>query len=59
MSDTNSVYHVYCAKSKSKVIAHNLTYDELSNKILNDEFDLESIEILKLSKENYHEDVSY
>ena len=59
MSDTNSVYHVYCTKSKSKVIAHNLTYDELSNKILNDEFDLESIEILKLSKEKYLEDVSY
>jgi len=59
MSDTDSVYHVYCAKSKTKVIAHNLTYDELSNKILNDEFDLESIEILKLSKEKYLEDVSY
>ena len=40
MSDTNSVYHVYCAKSKTKVLAHNLTHDELSNKILNYEFDL-------------------
>lgn len=46
------VYHVY---KKDSVLSHNLTYEQLCDKIAKDEIDLEDVEIIQLSPPSYTE----
>jgi len=50
-----NVYHVYKKKS---VVAHNLTYDELCEKVEKSDIDLDQVEIVQLSPPPY-QDASY
>jgi hypothetical protein len=46
------VYHVY---RKDSVIAHNLTYNQLCDKVAKDEIDLKDVDIIQLSPPQYSE----
>lgn len=46
------VYHVY---KKDSVLAHNLTYEQLCDKVAKDEIDLEDVEIIQLTPPSYIE----
>jgi len=46
------IYHIY---SNENIIAHSLTFDELCDKINNEEINLENVEILQLSPPQYSE----
>lgn len=45
-------YHVY---RKNSVLAHNLTYEQLCDKVAKNEIDLEDVEIIQLSPPVYSE----
>jgi hypothetical protein len=49
------IYHIY---KEDNVVAHNLSFDELCDKIKKDEIDFEEVEILQLSLPQYI-DASY
>lgn len=46
------IYHIY---KEDDVVAHNLSFDELCDKIKKDEIDLEEVEVLQLSPPQYTE----
>jgi hypothetical protein len=46
------VYHVY---KKDSILAHNLTYEQLCDKVARDEIDLEDVEIIQLCPPAYTE----
>jgi len=59
MPKTNSLYHVYSSRPGTKVLAHSLTYQQLLEKIAQENLDLESVEILEILPDKYKEDPSY
>lgn len=60
MTEKETIYHVYDKSSNhSSPVAHSLTFDQLIEKVKQEEINLNHVDILELKQENYIMDPSY